>query len=535
MSQDQGTAQTGGAAGGEHPEPGAAAAGEAHHLETQRRQNRDAAAALGLPVYGRRTPGLIALGEARSRYDAEADAAHQAQGKSPSPGYTDARPRCAVAGRVVLLRDNGKLIWMTLRDDTGDLQVAVSQKDVGPAAFTLAKHTDLGDLVIARGPMMKTRTGEITLWCAGEQGLEPAAKCLVPPPEKHAGLTDPELRYRQRYVDLWANPQTLAVFRARSRIITALRAFLDGRGFLEVDTPTLQTLAGGAAARPFATHLNALDIDLYLRVSNELYLKRLLVGGMPKVYEIARDFRNEGMDRSHNPEFSMVEVYEAYGDYTTMMELTESLMRELARTAAACGMGDGLRLPFGDRVVDYGPVFQRVAYEALFERALGFPMQDEARVREAAARRGLATQGVDPWLLVGELFDEAEALIDPGVPTFVVDYPAVLCPLTRSKPGRPELAERFELFIGGMEIANAYTELNDPDVQEAKFRQQLSGLDDEESTFRTFDADFIRALKVGMPPAGGLGVGVDRAVMLLTNQRSIRDVLLFPMMRPEGR
>lgn len=533
--QGQGPAPSGGGSGGEHPRGRAPSAGEAHHLEAQRRQNRDAVAALGLAVYGRRTPGLIALGEARARYDAEADAAHQAQGRAPAPGYRDARPRCAVAGRVVLLRDNGKLLWLTLRDDTGDLQVAVSQRDVGPRAFALAKHTDLGDLVIARGAMMKTRTGEITLWCEGEEGLEPSAKCLVPPPEKHAGLTDPELRYRQRYVDLWANPETLAVFRARSRIITALRAFLDGRGFLEVDTPTLQTLAGGAAARPFVTHLNALDIDLYLRVSNELYLKRLLVGGLPRVYEIARDFRNEGMDRAHNPEFSMVEVYEAYGDYTTMMELTEALMRELARTASSCGLGDGLRLPFGDRVIDYGAPFQKVTYEALFERALGFPMGDADRVREAAARRGLATAGVDPWLLVGELFDQAEALIDPGVPTFVVDYPAALCPLTRSKPGRPELAERFELFIGGMEIANAYTELNDPDVQEEKFRQQLAGLDDEESTFRTFDADFIRALKVGMPPAGGLGVGVDRVVMLLTGQRSIRDVLLFPMMRPEGR
>lgn len=512
-----------------------------HVLEQQRRLNREAVVGLGLNPYGHRVDGLEPLSAARGRYDEGADKAHaeaQAAAKA-NPALTpsaDPRPVAHVAGRVMLLRDNGKLIWMTLRDDSGDLQVAVSQRDADERSFRLAKATDLGDIVVVRGPLMRTKTGEVTVWASS---VSPGAKCLVPPPEKHAGLADVELRYRQRYVDLWANPEAARVFTLRSRLITALRRFLDERGFLEVDTPTLQTLAGGAAARPFRTHMNALDIDLFLRVSNELYLKRLLVGGMPRVYEIARDFRNEGMDRSHNPEFSMVEVYEAFGDYGTMMKLTEDLFRELAgvaaahRGAGASGAGGSLVLPFGELRVDYARPFERVTYEGLFERVLGFSMWDTDRVRAGASQRGLKTAGVDPLLLVGELFDEAEGGIDPSRPTFVLDYPAALCPLTRARADRPELAERFELFVGGMELANAYTELNDPDVQEAKFREQLAGLDAEESTFRTFDADFVQALKVGMPPAGGLGVGIDRMVMLLADQRTIRDVLLFPMMRPQ--
>jgi lysyl-tRNA synthetase, class II len=499
-------------------------------LEQQRLANRQATEELGLLPYGQVSPGLLSLAQAIARYNPEADEHHRAQAKDP--GFIDRRPVVRVAGRVVLMRDNGKLIWMTLRDDTGDLQIALSQRDVVAPGFDLAKLTDLGDLVIASGPLAKTKTGEITVWATT---LAPAAKSLVPPPAKHEGLQDVELRYRRRYVDLWANPGTMRVFQLRSALITAMRRFLDGRGFIEVDTPSLQSLAGGAAARPFSTHMNALDIDLFMRVSPELYLKRLLVGGMSRVYEIARNFRNEGLDKSHNPEFSMVEIYEAFGDYHTMMELTESLLRELASIAAASpvGPGPGQSLPFGDYAIDYTRPFERVTYEALFEQAFGFSMWDAEKVRGAASKKGLKIQGVDPLLLVGELFDQAEERIDPARPTFVMDYPADLCPLTRSKIGRPEIAERFELFIGGMEIANAYTELNDPDIQEAKFRDQLQGLDDEESTFRTFDEDFVRALKVGMPPAGGLGIGIDRLVMLLANQRTIRDVLLFPMMRPE--
>lgn len=530
-----------------------------HHLEAQRRANRQAVIDLGLFPYGERRDGLASLGEARRRYDADADAAHQKAGKQPPPEYVDRRVSCEVAGRVVLLRDNGKLLWLTLRDHTGDLQVAVSKADADERSFAFAKALDLGDIIIASGPLMKTRTGEVTIWA---KSVEPGAKCLAPPPEKHAGLHDVEQRYRKRYVDLWATPDTMRVFAARSRIISRMRRFLDERGYAEVETPVLQQLAGGAAARPFVTHMNALDIGLFLRIAPELYLKRLLVGGMPRVYEIARNFRNEGLDRSHNPEFTMVEVYQAFGNYETMMELTESLVRELAtmvimdahdesaaRGAAPAAGEDQiagnsspeeLRLPFGDITIDFGSPFLRIGYADLFQQTFGFPMTDVAKAREEAKRRGFKVvndkgQPLDDILIVGELFDEvAEKSVDVTRPTFIIDYPAPLCPLTRPKLSEPSIAERFELFVGGMEIANAYTELNDPDIQEAKFREQLGGIDDEQSTFRTFDQDFVDALKVGMPPAGGMGLGIDRLCMMLTNQRSIRDVLLFPMMRPQG-
>jgi lysyl-tRNA synthetase class 2 len=424
---------------------------------------------------------------------------------------------------------------------------------------------------------MKTRSGEVTIWVDGGQaasggaggvgGLEIASKCLIPPPEKHAGLSDPELRYRRRYVDMWATPETTRVFQTRSRIVSRMRRELDEQGFMEVETPMLQALAGGAAARPFQTHMNALTIDLFLRIAPELYLKRLLVGGLPRVYEINRNFRNEGLDKQHNPEFTMLEVYQAFSDYRGMMDLTESLIRSCAAMVAAERMdasgtpGDedaaperqgSLTLPFGDLMIDYGKPFARVAYGDLFKNALGFEMTDTARVRREVLSRNLAkhikgaavgkdaapekiVESVDPVLLVNTLFEEfAEKSTDPSVPTFITDYPAAISPLTRPRPDNPMLADRADLFIAHMELAPMYTELNDPDVQEAKFREQLAGVDEEESTFRTFDQDFIDALKVGMPPAGGMGLGIDRLVMLLTNQRTIRDVVLFPLMRPQG-
>jgi lysyl-tRNA synthetase class 2 len=506
-----------------------------HQLEQQRREKRAAAAALGLPVYGGRTPGLISLSAAAARYDADADADQKARAKEP--GFTDRRPRVKVAGRVVLHRDNGKLIWINLRDASGDLQIAVSQRDCAGPGFDLAKLTDLGDLLIAEGPLVKTKTGETTIWASS---LTAASKCLLTPPEKHAGLSDVELRYRQRYVDLWANPETLKVFQARSAIVACLRRHMDASGYMEVETPMLQTLAGGAAARPFVAHMNALDIDLFLRIAPELYLKRLLVGGLPKVYEINRNFRNEGLDKQHNPEFTMLEAYDAYGDCSTVMDLTENLIRgaaeEVARTQP--NPASGLKLPFGEAIVDYGSPFAKVAYGELFERALGFAMTDTGRVRDEALKRHVisaeALKKMDDALVVNEVFEEcAEKSIDAGKPTFITDYPASISPLTRPRRDDPAIAERADLFIGHMEIGPHYTELNDPDIQEAKFREQLKGLDDEETTFRTFDADFIRALKVGMPPAGGMGIGIDRITMLLTNQRTIRDVVLFPMMRPE--
>jgi lysyl-tRNA synthetase class 2 len=504
-------------------------------LESQRRENRAAVAALGLNPYGIRTDGISTALEARALHNTDADQSVATHGKEP--GFNDPRAKVTVAGRVTLLRDNGKLIWIQIRDHTGDIQAAVSQRDVNETDFKFAKLTDLADIIIVTGRVMKTKTGEITVWA---EKIQPGSKCVAPPPAKHEGLQDVELRYRQRYVDLWSNPETMSVFRTRSRMIAEMRKFFEGRGYEEVETPMLQSLAGGAAARPFVTHMNALSINLFMRIAPELFLKRLLVGGMPKVFEINRNFRNEGLDKRHNPEFTVVEAYEAFGDYHTMMELVESLVRHLATfVGRETGAGSDLKLPFGDWNIDYGTPFRKVTYADLFKEALGFEMTDIARCRDECAKRKLKHVGLDDVLVVNELFEEvAEKSIDPAKPTFVMDYPSAISPLTRPSAKNPAIAERWDLFIGGMEIGPAYTELNDPDIQEAKFREQLKGLDDdknaEENTFRTMDHDFLRALRVGMPPAGGMGLGIDRLVMLLTNRRTIRDVILFPMMRPEG-
>jgi lysyl-tRNA synthetase class 2 len=529
-------------------------ADEIHHLEQQRRDNRAASIELGLAPYGHREDGLVPLAEAIDSFDEAADEANKAalqarkdaKKENPEisedelPALVDDRTVVRVAGRVMLQRDNGSLVWLNIRDHTADtFQIAVSKRDCEQAGFKFAKLLDLGDIVVAEGPLTRTRTGEITCWAST---LRPASKCLVPPPEKHAGLTDTEIRYRQRYMDMWANPDTTRVFMLRSKLVRAMRNYLDSLGFVEVETPVLQQQAGGAAARPFLTHMNALDVGLSLRIAPELYLKRLLVGGMPRVYEVSRNFRNEGVDKSHNPEFTSMELYQAFGNYETMREIAEGLVRELATVAAEANGRATKAMPFGELEVDFASEFVRVTYSELFERALGFPMTDFARARDEAEKRGLKTKSedgtaFDDILVINELFEQvAEDTIDPTKPTFVLDYPAALSPLTRPKEGTESdpvpLAERWDLFIAGMEIGPAYTELNDPDIQEAKFREQLAGIDDEESTFRTFDEDFIRALKVGMPPAGGLGLGIDRLVMLMTDSRSIRDVLPFPMMRP---
>jgi lysyl-tRNA synthetase class 2 len=528
---------------------------DTHPLEAQRRANRDAAAALGALPYGRRTDGLHTLAHAFALYNPDADAQHQAHAAAlkanpATPEQPDPRPETHVAGRIVLLRDGGKLIWLTLRDHTRDLQVAVSARDVPAAHFSLAKLLDLADLVTVRGRLMKTKAGEVTVWASS---IQLAAKSLAQPPEKHAGLADIELRYRQRYTDLWATPAAARVFQLRSRVVSRMRRLLDEQGYMEVETPMLQTLPGGAAARPFRTHMNALGIDLYLRIAPELYLKRLLVGGLPKVYEINRNFRNEGLDKRHNPEFTMLEAYCAYGDVHTVTALTEHLVRacaelvaidlqDAARTGQAAlpegALPDQLKLPFGAHTIDYGAPFLHAPYPDLFERALGIKMSDADAVLRVAAERHIPTKGAALAVIVNELFERfAEPTLDPARPTFITDYPSAISPLTRPKPENPALADRADLFIAGMEVAPHYTELNDPDVQAAKFREQLNTGDAdktaEESTFRTYDADFIDALKVGMPPAGGMGLGIDRLVMLLLNQPTIRDVLLFPMMRPE--
>jgi len=464
---------------------------------------------LGVDPYGSKFENVTPAAAVRARAEQ--------LGIAPEQMWTAERFR--LAGRIVLLRQFGNLFFLTLRDGSGDIQIGLSKKHL-PGQWPVVKLLDLGDIIGVDGCLGTTKTAEVTLW--GDK-LTFLTKALRPPPEKWHGLTDVELRYRRRYVDLFSNPEVREVFKARSTIIQAIRTHLAGLGFLEVETPMLQAQYGGAAARPFITHHNALDIDLYLRISPELYLKRLLVGGLPRVYEINRNFRNEGISTKHNPEFTMMEVYQAYGDYHDMMALVEGLF------AAAIEALDGeSRRPFGEYTIDYTPPWRRATYAELFAEHAGVPMNDIAAVRRKAIALGMDPTKMDDAVVINEVFEHMveDKLIQP---TFVLDYPAPLCPLTRRKSDDPGIALRFEPFIAGMEVGNAYTELNDPDIQEANLRAQLAG---QEETMAVMDEDFVTALQYGMPPAGGLGVGIDRMVMLLTNRTSIRDVILFPLQRP---
>ncbi|MCE9589896.1 MAG: lysine--tRNA ligase [Planctomycetes bacterium] len=492
----------------------------------------------GIDPFGQRIDGLVTLADARGLFDANADAATKAPGFAAA---ADQRPLVRVAGRIVLHRDIGKLVFLTLRDHTGDIQVGVSAKAVDEKSIKLAKIADLGDIAVAYGRLGTTKTGEITVWAETAKGAEPgvpaftiATKSLAPPPEKWHGLQDPELRYRKRYVDLYVNPDVMATFVKRSRIVKRIRDFLTtppadlGAGFIEVETPMMQPVAGGAAARPFTTHHNALDIGLFLRIAPELYLKRLLVGGIPRVFEINRNFRNEGLSQRHNPEFTMLELYQAFGDYHAMMAITERLIHAVAMEVVGAAT-----LPFGDLTIDYTLPFPRVKYHEVFEAVNGFASSDHDRLLALARSLHIENAAAkDHDVLLSEVWEHTvEPKLDPSRPTFVIDYPAAICPLTKRKADNPAVAERFELYVAGMELANAYTELNDPDTQLANFQQQLAGQKEEESMAK-MDMDFVDALRVGMPPAGGLGVGIDRLVMLMTNSRSIRDVILFPLMRP---
>ena len=438
-------------------------------------------------------------------------------------GYVDDKEgqyaRCA--GRIVLFRDIGKLIFITLRDSSGTIQLGLSKKLLD-AQWSFMKLLDLGDVIGAEGQLGRTKTGEITIWADQVTLL---SKSLVQPPEKFHGLADVDMRYRMRYVDLWANPEVMQRFNKRSAMVSSIRRYLNTQGFTEVETPMMQSIAGGAAAKPFITHHNALDLDLYMRIAPELFLKRLLVGGMEKVFEINRNFRNEGLSTRHNPEFTMMELYQAYADYNVMMDLTEAVVGSLIEEHC-----DGPKLPFGDMEIDYTRPWRRTKYADLLKEHAGCDIDDIPAVRQKAQQLGINEAGMDDAVVVNEVFEATveEHLINP---TFVIDYPVPICPLTKQSKSDPRYAERFELFIGTMELANAYTELNDPDVQEANFRSQLRGLPEEE-TMAKMDEDFITALKYGMPPAGGLGVGIDRLVMLLTNATSIRDVILFPLLKP---
>jgi lysyl-tRNA synthetase class 2 len=439
------------------------------------------------------------------------------------PGQLDG-PRVRAAGRIVLQRKAGKLRFVDIQDWTGKIQLFIGKNQVGPEGFELAGNFDLGDIVGVDGWLRRTKTGELTVFA---EKLHFLCKAIEPPPEKHHGLQDQELRQRMRYVDLSYSEGALQRFLNRTRIIHSIRQTLAEHGFCEVEGPTLHTIAGGAAARPFVTHHNALDMELFLRIALELHLKRLLVGGIERVYELGRVYRNEGISPKHNPEFTMLEAYQAFGDYETMMDLTEQII-----SGAIKAIGGDFRLPWGDAEIDFTPPYPRKTYDELFLEHTGVSPDDNDAVKRYAESIELETANRHADVIKNEVF---EARVEDALtgPTFVIDYPASICPLTKRKRDNPDLAERFELFIYGMEIANAYTELNDPDLQEQLFKTQLAGLPEEDSMAR-MDHDFIRALRHGMPPAGGLGVGIDRLVMLLTNSQSIRDVILFPLLRPES-
>lgn len=464
---------------------------------------------LGVDPYGWRYPDTESVSAVQKRAEK--------LGVTPEKIFPDEKVR--VAGRVVLQRVFGSLIFLTIRDATGDIQLGLSKKAIG-SAWPTARLLDLGDIVGTDGRIGATKTGELTVWA---DNLTILCKSLRPPPAKWHGLSDVDLRYRRRYVDLFANPPVRKTFQARSRIIEAIRHMLSDRGFIEVETPVLQPRYGGAAARPFTTHHNTLDLDLFLRISPELYLKRLLVGGMERVFEVSRNFRNEGISTKHNPEFTMLELYQAYADYNDMMDITEAMT-----TAAIERIGGGLKRKFADRELDFTPPWPRHKYSDLLREYAGVDLKDADAVRNKAAHLGIDHANKADAVVVSEVFEQTveKHLIQPS---FVCDYPAELCPLTRRDPNDPSVALRFEAFAANMELGNAYTELNDPRVQDENFRRQLSG---EGDTMAVRDDDFVLALEYGMPPAGGLGVGIDRLVMLLTDSPSIRDVILFPLQRP---
>ena len=435
----------------------------------------------------------------------------------------------AIAGRMLAKRVMGKAAFATVQDMSGRIQLFLQANALGEA-YEAFKGWDIGDIVAAEGRLMRTKTGELSVKV---ETLRLLVKALRPLPDKFHGLADVEQRYRQRYVDLIVTPEVREVFVARSRIVAAIRRWLDARRFLEVETPMMHYIAGGATARPFVTHHNALDIDLFLRVAPELYLKRLVVGGLERVYEINRNFRNEGVSTRHNPEFTMLELYEAYATYTEVMDLTDQLIRDVAREA----MGSTVFEWDGHRI-DLGPAFRRWKLEEAVRAHNPEISAADCRDREAlaahCARLKIPVKPGDGWgKLLLEIFEKT---VETGLiqPTFITHYPVEVSPLARESDSEPGITDRFELFIGGKELANGFSELNDPEDQAARFRAQVAAKEGGDDEAMHYDADYIRALEVGLPPTGGLGIGIDRLVMLLTGSSSIRDVLLFPYMRPQA-
>lgn len=454
--------------------------------------------------------------------------------------FTDEAPQrdVAIAGRIMSLRRMGKASFCHIEDPEGRIQVYLKRDDLGEA-YEAFRLMDIGDIIGVEGFVFRTKTGEVSVHARSLRLLAKSLRPIPTPKEKvdeqgnrtvYDGFADKEMRYRQRYVDLIVNPAVREVFVKRARIVSAVRRYLDGQGFLEVETPVLQPQYGGAFARPFITHHNALDIPFYLRIADELYLKRLIVGGFDGVYEIAKDFRNEGMDKSHNPEFTMLEVYVAYRDYQWMMGMVEAMMAEVAKA-----VNGSLQVTVGDRVIDFTPPWTRLTMFEAIRTYAGVDIRGmgEADLRAAAKRLHVEVAPSDgPGRIIDEIFSEKveHHLIQP---TFITDYPVEMSPLAKRHRSEPGLVERFEAICNGHEICNAFSELNDPLDQRARFEEQMKARARGEEEIQPLDEDFLRALEYGMPPTAGLGIGIDRITMLLTGQESIRDVILFPQMKPE--
>jgi lysyl-tRNA synthetase class 2 len=514
-----------------------------------RRAARERIAALGRPLYPNRWDPTHLVSDVVARWSGKDAAALEAE--------PEADRRVRVPGRLLAIRKMGKAIFADLSDGAHRVQAYLKKDLLRPGDWDLLEQLDLGDHVGVAGVVFRTRTGELSI---KGTSLDFLAKSLRPLPDKWHGLTDVERKYRQRYVDLVVSPETRKTFEVRAKIVAFIRRFFDARGFVEVETPMMQTLAGGAAARPFTTHHNALDLPLFLRIAPELYLKRLIVGGFPRVYEINRNFRNEGISTQHNPEFTMLEFYTAYADARDQMALTEELF-----AAAALEILGTTELPWGDEIISLKAPFKRISMvDAILENVHAAEEEREKKEKEktsangpvpaggriAVTRESLADLhllrktaehfGVENVERFGESRGKLLAEIFGAVaerrllqPTFVIDYPAEISPLSKTKPGDPSTADRFELFIGRMEVANGFCELNDPDEQAEKFRAQVAERTKGDDEAMLYDEDYVEALSYGMPPTAGEGVGIDRLAMLFTNSHSIRDVILFPLMRPK--
>jgi lysyl-tRNA synthetase class 2 len=474
-------------------------------------------AAAGIDAYPSTFPISHQAADLTGRYGAADEAALQSA------------PRVTLGGRVRSVRGHGKASFAHLQDGSGRMQIYVRQDAVGEEAYRLFRLIDVGDFVGVGGRLFRTRTGELTVQV---EQLALLAKSLRPLPDKWHGVSDVEVRYRQRYVDLMANPSVAETFRRRAQVIAEIRRFLDARGYLEVETPMMHSMAGGAAARPFTTHHNALDIPLFLRIAPELFLKRCVVGGLERVYEINRNFRNEGIDTQHNPEFTMLEFYQAYADYRDLMRLTEEMLLQVVR--AVCGTDT---VTYQGRQISFAAPWLRLSVEEGLVKLGGLAPGQTASaegLRAAAQARGVTVHPDWGWAkLLVELF---EALCESQLvqPTFVTDFPAELSPLAKARPDDPRYVQRFELYVAGLEVANAYTELNDPREQRRRFEAQARARTAGDEEAHVFDEDFLRALEYGLPPTAGEGIGIDRLVMLLTDSPSIRDVILFPLLRPEA-